>query len=207
MISKIIKLLVCIYILVTAPFVFFTGLAALALQQNARLDQTALVLGAGIKCELKTNIPLCLPSNVLKNRLDKALELYATGKIKKILVSGNGNQPYYNETRVMVNYLQANKVSVNNIIADYRGNSTYDSCKNAKQEFNLKKVLIITQAFHMSRSVYFCKSFGLDVGGQIADDSSQETTKYGLARELPASWKALGLVHCPQCRLVALEVF
>jgi vancomycin permeability regulator SanA len=207
MIPKLIKLLVFVYILVAAPFVCFTGLAALALQQNVSLDQTALVLGAGIKCELKTNIPLCLPSNVLKNRLDKALELYAAGKIKKILVSGNGNQPYYNETRVMVNYLQANKVSPNNITADYRGNSTFDSCKNAKQEFNLKKVLIITQAFHISRSVFFCRSFGLDVGGQIAEDSSQETTRYGLIRELPASWKAIGLMYCPQCKFVSSEMF
>ncbi|MEM1312525.1 MAG: ElyC/SanA/YdcF family protein [Patescibacteria group bacterium] len=189
MTSKLLKFFIFCYTIAILPFAYFTGTASLA-YSNSVSSQTALVLGAGIICESNSKFN-CRPSRVLKNRLDKALELYFGGKVDTILVSGNGNEVFYNETKVMVNYLLDNQVKQDNIKADYRGNSTFESCKNAYREFKLDSVVLVTQAFHMSRSVFICQSVGLDVSAQIAEQSNQRTTNYGLLREVLASWKAL----------------
>jgi vancomycin permeability regulator SanA len=190
--SKFIKGLVLIYIVFTLPFSYFTFSAASAVGEVSTYD-VGLVLGAGIACGWNENVLTCKPSTVLKNRLDKALELYNQNKIKKILVSGNGENFYYNETKVMSSYLLKNNVKMQDIMVDYEGDSTLQSCENAKNIFNLERVLVFTQAFHLSRSVFLCREVGLKVDAEIAADSSPVTTNYGLVREIPASWKALGL--------------
>jgi vancomycin permeability regulator SanA len=192
MFFKITKLFVLLYLVLTLPFFYFTFRSG-GVVGESKFGKVALVLGAGIDCALQAQVLVCKPSEVLKNRLDKALELYNSGQIKKILVSGNGQDFYHNETKVMSNYLQLNNISVADIYADYDGNDTQQSCENAKNVFKLNKVLIVTQAFHLSRSIFLCRKAGLKVNAQVASDSSLVTTNYGLLREIPASWKALGL--------------
>lgn len=119
-----------------------------------------LVLGAGLKNGK--------PSPVLKDRLDIAYELYNEGYSNKIIVSGDHGKKYYDEVNVMKNYLLDKGVESNNIFMDHAGFSTYDSIYRAKEIFLANKIIIVTQQFHLYRSLYIAKHLKLDAVGVSA---------------------------------------
>lgn len=119
-----------------------------------------LVLGAGLRNGK--------PSPILKDRLDVALKLYQDGVSDKIIVSGDHGKKYYDEVNVMKNYLIEHGVDSNNIFMDHAGFSTYDSVYRAKNIFMVKKVVIVTQKYHLYRSLYIASSLGLDAVGYSA---------------------------------------
>lgn len=120
----------------------------------------ALVLGAGLKNGK--------PSPVLKDRLDTALDLYKNKVISKIIVSGDHGKKYYDEVNVMKNYLIENNVLSEDIFMDHAGFSTYDSIYRLRDVFEVKKVVIVTQEFHLYRSLYISKMLGVDAVGVSA---------------------------------------
>lgn len=120
----------------------------------------ALVLGAGLKNGK--------PSPVLKDRLDTALDLYKNKVISKIIVSGDHGKKYYDEVNVMKNYLIENNVLSEDIFMDHAGFSTYDSIYRLRDVFEVKKVVIVTQKFHLYRSLYISKMLGVDAVGVSA---------------------------------------
>ena len=119
-----------------------------------------LVLGAGLKNGK--------PSPVLKDRLDMAYKLYEDGYSEKIIVSGDHGKKYYDEVNVMKNYLLDKGVDSNNIFMDHAGFSTYDSVYRAKEIFLANKIIIVTQQFHLYRSLYIAKQLKLDAVGVSA---------------------------------------
>ncbi len=119
-----------------------------------------LVLGAGLRNGK--------PSPVLKDRLDTAYKLYEDGYSKKIIVSGDHGKKYYDEVNVMKNYLLDKGVESNNIFMDHAGFSTYDSVYRAKKIFLANKIIIVTQQFHLYRSLYIAKKLELDAVGVSA---------------------------------------
>lgn len=147
--------------------------------------ETALVLGAQVYSDI--------PSVILSFRLDASAELYQNKKITKILVSGdNWSDKYYNEPKAMKSYLVKNySISETSIFEDYAGLNTFDSCWRAKNVFNLQKIYLVTQAFHMQRALYLCRNVGLTVIPVVARDSNINTIVYGFGREVLASWKAI----------------
>lgn len=121
-----------------------------------------LVLGASV---IKNSVP----SPILKNRLDLANKLYKINISKKIIQSGDGVDNYYNEVNVMKNYSMANGISEKDIILDRFGLSTFDSIFNAKEIYKAKKIVIVTQKFHLYRAIYLAKKMGIDVVGVYED--------------------------------------
>lgn len=119
-----------------------------------------LVLGAGLKNGK--------PSPVLKDRLDMAYKLYEDGYSEKIIVSGDHGKKYYDEVNVMKIYLLDKGVDSNNIFMDHAGFSTYDSVYRAKEIFLANKIIIVTQQFHLYRSLYIAKQLKLDAVGVSA---------------------------------------
>jgi SanA protein len=146
--------------------------------------KVAMVLGAGI--QNNTN-----PSFVLSKRLDKSVELYNSKKIQKILVTGDNSQVNYNEPEVMKNYLIKNSIPESDIVADYGGRRTIDSCWRAKNVFKASNIYVVTQDFHMARSAYLCREVGLKVIHSIANNSTKTETFYSQLREFISSWAAL----------------
>jgi SanA protein len=144
----------------------------------------AMVLGAGI-------INNSLPTKVLEWRLESAIELYKSKKITKILVSGDNSSFDHNEPEVMQNFLLKNGVPLNDIIQDFGGRRTIDSCWRAKNVFKVKKLYLISQDFHLPRATFLCS--GQNIG--VIPTSAQKTTSgiefNGFIREVPASWVAL----------------
>ena len=117
-----------------------------------------LVLGAGIKNNY--------PSLMLKDRLDKALEIYNINNNIKIILSGDSiKEEEYDETIVMYNYLIERNVNKDNIIIDKKGISTYNSIKNIISLVGNNKLIIVTQKYHLTRSIYIARNNNIDAYG------------------------------------------
>lgn len=123
--------------------------------------EVGIVFGAGVK-------PEGVPSDMLEDRLLTAEELYRNGKVEKILVSGDNSQEHYNEPQVMYDYLVEKGVPEDRVIRDYAGRRTYDTCYRAKEIFGVDKALLISQGYHLPRSIYLCESFDIESTGYSA---------------------------------------
>lgn len=125
-----------------------------------------IVLGGGIRKDQ--------PSPILKDRLDKAIELYKLGLAPKLLMSGDHGKEKYDEVNVMKNYAIENGVPSEDIFMDHAGFSTYETMYRARDVFGVKKAIIVTQQYHIIRSIYIARKLGLEVYGVSA-----EKIKYG----------------------------
>lgn len=97
------------------------------------------------------------PSDILRDRLDVAIEAYNTWKITKIIVSGDNSKLNYNEPVVMKNYLIANQVKKEDIYTDYAWFDTFASLYRARDIFGVEELILFTQDFHLKRAMYISK--------------------------------------------------
>lgn len=113
------------------------------------------------------------PSLMLARRLDKGIEVYNKLNTKMILTGDHG-QTEYNEVNVMRDYIISSNIDSKDIFLDHAGFNTYDSIYRAKYIFEAKKVVIITQQYHMYRALYIANQLGLEAVGVAADDIPQK---------------------------------
>ena len=123
-----------------------------------------IVLGAGIRNKS--------PSPMLEDRLKTAIELYENGISSKILVSGDHENYNYDEVNVMKKYLVDAGIPSEDIFMDHAGLSTYDSLYRAKYVFKVKKTIIVTQKYHLYRSLYIANALDINAIGVSADKRS-----------------------------------
>jgi vancomycin permeability regulator SanA len=123
----------------------------------------ALVLGAQVYDDGS-------PSPFLAARLEIARRLYADGKVKAILVSGDNRVYRYNEPGAMFRWLLARGVPSDRIVLDFAGFDTYDSCDRAKRIFGVRQLIVVTQSYHLDRAVTLCRELGVRATG-VGDDS------------------------------------
>ena len=133
------------------------------------------------------------PKPILRDRLDKAIELYDENVCGVLLMTGDGSDYYYNEVNVMKNYAEERGVKPTDIICDSEGLSTYASAYNAKNIYNADRIIIITQKYHVYRAVFLARRMGIKAYG-VACDS--ENANYGYvfyrhSREIVARVKDL----------------
>lgn len=168
---KIVKRVVIILIFTIFIYVSLINLIVIAKSSksiNVKIDysQYKYVLVLGAKVEGNN------PSLMLKDRLDKAVEIYNENNKINIIVSGDSkNKNKYDEVTVMYNYLVNNGVNANNIVKDELGLSTYDSIIRIKDLVSNNKMIIVTQKYHLYRSIYIAKSYDLDAVGISAIDN------------------------------------
>ena len=129
---------------------------------DAPTGNVAIVFGAGLSRNGQ-------PSPVLRDRVQTAVTLYQQGKVKKLLMSGDNRFVEYNEPGAMKNYAVELGVPEQDIVLDYAGRRTYDTCYRAKAIFGLKEVLLVTQRFHLARAIFTCQGLGVDAQGVSAD--------------------------------------
>ena len=128
-----------------------------------RMDwPAAIVFGAGYW-------PGGRPSNALADRLETAIELHQAGKVNKLLLTGDNRFEDYNEPAVMAAYLQARGIPAEDLVLDYAGRRTYDSCYRASAIFGLERAILVTQQFHLPRALFTCNQVGLQSVGVAAD--------------------------------------
>jgi SanA protein len=104
-------------------------------------------------------------SDLLQERLDTALEVYRLKRVQKLLVSGDHGSKYYDEVDTMRKYLEKNGVPPEDIFMDHAGFSTYDSLFRARNVFRAESLVIVTQDFHLPRSLYIAHALGVDAVG------------------------------------------
>ena len=126
--------------------------------ENITNKDFAIVLGAAIKNDNQ-------PGKYLKYRLDDVATLYHLGKIKKILISGDNGENAHDEISVMNNYLVKKGVPQDIIFGDYAGFDTYSTMERADKVFYIKNAIVVTQGFHLSRSLYIARVKGIDAIG------------------------------------------
>lgn len=117
-------------------------------------------IGMVLGCGVKNNEP----SLMLKDRLNTSIELYEKGIIKKILITGDHEEDY-SEVLVMFNYLIENNISETDILIDYQGYNTGESMANFYKNYQDSSLIIITQKYHMYRSIYISDYYNLKAIG------------------------------------------
>ncbi len=73
---------------------------------------------------------------------------------------------------------------------DHAGFTTYESVYRAKEIFEVKSLIVITQKFHLPRAIFICNQFGVQAEGIIADRQRYRGEIYYELREYFARGKA-----------------
>lgn len=137
-----------------------------------------IILGAGI-VEGK-------PSHMLEDRLLEGIKLYQNNISDKIIMSGDHGRKEYDEVNVMKNYAIQRGVPSENIFMDHAGFSTYESIYRARDIFKAKKVVIVTQKYHLYRALYIANQLGIEAYGVGADPRQYVGKTYREMREILA---------------------
>ncbi len=145
-------------------------------------SEAAMVLGASV-----TSTGILSP--VLRERADRAIELYHAGKVGKVLVTGDNSTLSHNEVNPVGNYLVAAGIPQADIFLDHAGFDTYSSMYRAREVFRARSLIIVTQGFHLPRSLYVARRLGIEAYGVPAGEGRSRLFNY--AREVPATIKAL----------------
>ena len=124
-----------------------------------------LVLGAGVE---KYN----RPSPILEDRLISATKYVRKFNPKHIILSGTKKELDYNETVAMLDFLLSEGIDRDYIVLDEAGFSTYHSCENLKNKYNTENIVIISQRFHLYRSLMISRLIGLRSFGLAANNFS-----------------------------------
>lgn len=137
-----------------------------------------LVLGAGV---WGNN-----PSPMLADRLDAAIEIYMAGLANKIIMSGDHGRDDYDEVNIMKKYAIEKGVKSEDIFMDHAGFSTYDSIYRAKHIFKANSLIIVTQNYHLYRSLYIANSLKIDAVGIKANPRKYSGAFFREIREVLA---------------------
>lgn len=164
--KKILKISLLTVILITFVIFLMNFFVVLSVRNRVLYDkeyknlsdvQCIIVLGAGIRTDK--------PSPLLRDRLDKAIELYFDGAAPKIIMSGDHGKENHDEVNVMKDYAIEKGVPSEDIFMDHAGFSTYDTMYRAKNVFGVKKAILVTQKYHIFRSLYIANQMGIDAYG------------------------------------------
>ncbi len=155
----------------------------MAAKTEERPFDCVLVLGAGLR-------PDGSPSDMLHDRVAVGVELYQALDGVPLLMSGDhtGN---YNEVAAMKSLAESLGVDSDRIILDPKGYSTYESIIRAKEIYGAKRILIVTQEYHLYRALYLAEALGVEAYGVSADLRPYGGQAKREVRELLARYKDL----------------
>jgi SanA protein len=149
--------------------------------------RVAIVFGAGVWPDGQL-------SPVLADRVNTAVALYQSGKVRKLLFTGDNSTIEYNEPGHMRAHALRLGVPDADIILDYAGRRTYDSCYRARHIFCVRDAILVTQAYHLDRALFLAHNMGIDAVGVGADVQSYRYLQHYWWRELWATslawWEA-----------------
>lgn len=156
----------------------------LTAQQAAQLNDIDCILVLGSRVWKDGT-----PSKMLEERLSLSVELHSAGVSKKILMSGDHGKKDYDEVNVMKNYTIEKGIKSEDIFMDHAGFSTYESMYRARDVFKAKRVVIVTQEYHMYRALYDAKALGLEAYGVTSDSVRYSGQTFRDVREVAARVK------------------
>ena len=133
-------------------------------QEAAKIQDADCILVLG--CQVRNN---GVPSAMLEDRLRRSVELYDLGAAPKLLMSGDHGRTDYDEVNAMRQYALDAGVPSADVFMDHAGFSTYESMYRARDVFQAKKVIIVTQQYHLYRSIYAAEALGMEAYGVACD--------------------------------------
>ena len=184
--KKLKRLLIIFLIILAIPFLI-NGYVKLSVSNKILTEEKSkelkdvdciLILGAGLWNNK--------PSPLLRDRLDTGINLYKENIAPKIVMSGGHINKNYDEVNAMKKYAIDKEVVSSDIFMDHAGISTYDSIYRIKNIFNAKKIIIVTQEYHLYRALYIAKKLGLDAYGVKANSPSYSGDTKREVREILA---------------------
>ncbi len=186
-------MIIVLVILLTLTICFIVGISSFVVGVNAyvmdkgddtiitseeseKLDDVDCIVVLG--CFVKED---GTPGNILADRLKTAVKLYKNGVAPKIIMSGDHSSEQYNEVASMKNYAVNAGVPSEDVFMDHAGFSTYETMYRAKEVFKAKKIVIVTQEYHLYRSVYIAEKLGMEAYG-VASEYELDEKREVLAR-------------------------
>jgi SanA protein len=145
---------------------------------------TVIVLGASVHSDGKL-------SPILQDRVDTALNLYKKGKVKRFLLSGDNRTDDYDEVSAMRNYLLDRCVPETIIFVDPAGLDTFDSMYRSMKVYEVPDAVVVTQNFHLPRTLFIAQNLGLNYIGFPAISRYYKTESSLIRREKLANVKAV----------------
>ena len=133
-------------------------------EQAAELEEIdcVLVLGCGLEADGS-------PSPMLHDRLQQGVALYQKEAAPKLLVSGDHGREEYDEVNAMKRFAEEQGIPSEDVFMDHAGFSTYESVYRARDIFHVRRMVIVTQEYHLSRALYIAKRLGIEAWGVPAD--------------------------------------
>lgn len=193
--KKIIKNLFKIFLLLLVAGILFIVCANYSIKKDSDpyisykssdipKTKTALLLGTS------KSLNNGFPNAYFHNRIYAAVELYKTGKIQYIIVSGDNSRKDYNEPEDMQLALMEHGIPKDRIFLDFAGFRTLDSVVRAKDIFGQKKIIVVSQKFHNERAVFLARKNGMQAFGYNAADVNKYAGFKTNMREYLAKAKA-----------------
>lgn len=136
----------------------------LSAEEAAKLEDVDCILVLGCKVYDDGT-----PAGMLTDRLDCAVSLYKAGAAPKLLMSGDHGREEYDEVNAMKSYAVGKSIESNDVFMDHAGFSTYESIYRLRDVFQAKKVIIVTQEYHLYRALYLADAMGLEAYGVASD--------------------------------------
>ena len=184
---KVIKLIIIIIILII--------LLAIILNYHVKISTQNQILNKNDEKELE-NVDCIIilgaaiwgdkPSPMLEDRLNEGIRLYKEGIANKIIMSGDHGSKEYDEVNIMKKYAIEQGIPSEDIFMDHAGFSTYESIYRAKEIFDAKKIIIVTQKYHLYRALYISNKLGIDSYGVASDPRTYVGETYRELREILA---------------------
>ena len=177
------RLLVILALLVLIPnFLVKLSSRTLIVAPEKAADLEAdciLVLGAGLQ-------PDGRPSPMLSERIRTGVALYKAGASARLLMSGDHGTKGHDEVNAMKDAAMAAGVPSEAVFMDHAGFSTYDSMYRARDIFGAKKLVVVTQEYHLPRALWIARRMGLEAVGVACDTQRYSGQLYRDLRELAA---------------------
>ncbi|HEY0792361.1 MAG TPA: ElyC/SanA/YdcF family protein [Chthoniobacterales bacterium] len=143
------------------------------------------------------------PNAYFTARMDAAAALYHAGKVRKLILSGNGVDPDYNEPKDMKKALVGRRVPAEALVLDPEGTRTLTSVIRAQEIFGVRRFTVISQKFHNERALFLCDAFGLDAVGFNAEAVQRLPGNRTQLREVLARVRAVWDAYFRQLGAVA----
>lgn len=193
--KKLIKNVFKIFLLLFVAGIIFIAWANYSMKRNTEAyisyvmedlpnTRTGLLLGTS------KNLDNGQPNAYFSYRIRAAANLFKSGKIQYLIVSGDNSRRDYNEPEDMQKALIRYGVPGNRIFLDFAGFRTLDSVVRAKEIFGQKKLIIISQKFHNERAVFLAREHGMEAYGYNAPDVNKYAGFKTNLREYLAKTKA-----------------